>query len=250
MEARERQKKEREDQLRRKKEVENDDEERLRREKTDDSTTKKNERPGSRKWGERGDGNDDERRGGRGGNRRMDVKSIAKGTSNEAVPDRESTSMEANGKKAANDRQRPMRPERGTPRGGECGCYGNVHRALANCLACGRIVCEVEGANDYCHFCGHYVDLCPPAPCIDGSTGDEANDDARLASAIRHKERLLEYQRTSASRTTIHDDQEDYFVTSNSAWSTDREREEHREMEERRRREVQDRKSPVLRVNF
>lgn len=43
----------------------------------------------------------------------------------------------------------------------ECGCFGMKHKALANCLYCGRISCEKEGYN-FCPFCGHFVELVQP----------------------------------------------------------------------------------------
>jgi Putative zinc finger motif, C2HC5-type len=39
----------------------------------------------------------------------------------------------------------------------ECGCFGSMHKALTNCLYCGRISCEREGY-DYCPFCGYLVE--------------------------------------------------------------------------------------------
>lgn len=38
-----------------------------------------------------------------------------------------------------------------------CGCFGSIHKALTNCLFCGRISCEKEGY-DYCPFCGYLVE--------------------------------------------------------------------------------------------
>lgn len=38
-----------------------------------------------------------------------------------------------------------------------CGCYGTLHKALTNCLYCGRISCAEEGY-DYCAFCGYMVE--------------------------------------------------------------------------------------------
>jgi hypothetical protein len=38
-----------------------------------------------------------------------------------------------------------------------CGCFGSIHKALTNCLYCGRISCENEGY-DYCPFCGYLVE--------------------------------------------------------------------------------------------
>jgi hypothetical protein len=38
-----------------------------------------------------------------------------------------------------------------------CGCYGTRHKALTNCLYCGRISCTLEGY-DFCSFCGYMVE--------------------------------------------------------------------------------------------
>jgi hypothetical protein len=38
----------------------------------------------------------------------------------------------------------------------ECGCFGNKHKALANCLHCGRVSCQKEGY-DFCPFCEYLV---------------------------------------------------------------------------------------------
>ena len=38
----------------------------------------------------------------------------------------------------------------------ECGCFGRLHKPLANCLHCGRISCKKEGY-DFCPFCEYMV---------------------------------------------------------------------------------------------
>ena len=143
---------------------------------------------------------------------------------------------------------RKSRPERGTPGGEICGCYGIRHRPLANCLHCGRIACELEGIDDYCHFCGYFVEEFRPR--VDAAGGGDANRDAKMASAMRHKERLLEFDRTSAARTRIHDDQEDYFSAATSMWSTEQEREDNLAMEDSRQRKVHERKENVMQIKF
>ncbi|KAL3800051.1 hypothetical protein ACHAW5_003699 [Stephanodiscus triporus] len=166
------------------------------------------------------------------------VESDAKRIPPEVIEDQ--TTLGAETQKAEKQK---FRPERGTPKGVSCGCYGNEHRALTNCLNCGRIACELEGVNDYCHFCGYFIEGL--SPYVD--TGDV---DSKLASAMRHKERLLEFDRTSATRTRIHDDQEDYFSAATSMWSTEQEREHYRAMEETRQRNVHERKKHVLQIKF
>lgn len=51
---------------------------------------------------------------------------------------------------------KPSRPSKGTAKT-VCGCYGTMHKALTNCLSCGRISCAKEGY-DYCPFCGCLVE--------------------------------------------------------------------------------------------
>lgn len=47
-------------------------------------------------------------------------------------------------------------PPRGTA-AVTCGCFGNLHKPLTNCLYCGWIICEKEGYS-YCPFCGLLVE--------------------------------------------------------------------------------------------
>ena len=101
--------------------------------------------------------------------------------------------------------------------------------------------CEVEGINDYCHFCGYFIE--------DGSSHIDTGD-AKSNSAQKHKERLLEFDKTSAARTHVHDDQEDYFVASTSMWATQEEQEDAEQLEENRRKKLHDRKQQVLNINF
>jgi hypothetical protein len=55
-------------------------------------------------------------------------------------------------KKAA---AKPQPAQKGKPKV-ECGCFGNKHKALANCLHCGRVSCQAEGF-DFCPFCEYLV---------------------------------------------------------------------------------------------
>ena len=73
-----------------------------------------------------------------------------------------------------------------------CGCYGNKHKPLTNCLHCGRISCEAEGF-DFCPFCHNLI--------------EDFRKEKADTSALLHKERLLQFDRTSAARTNILDDQ-------------------------------------------
>ena len=128
------------------------------------------------------------------------------------------------------------KPLKGNPKT-ICGCFGNHHPPLTNCLQCGRISCELEGY-DYCPFCNNLITKV--------ATSGITNND----SAMAHKERLLEYDRTSASRTYVHDDQEDYFVTQTSMWSSEQEQEDACILEEERRKKLHQRGNQVLDIKF
>jgi hypothetical protein len=130
----------------------------------------------------------------------------------------------------------PSKPLKGTPKT-ICGCFGNKHAPLTNCLHCGRISCEREGY-DYCPFCNNLITQFTPS------------SNSKYDSALAHKERLLEYDRTSASRTHVHDDQEDYFVTQSSMWSSAQEQEEASALEEERRKKLHHRGNQVLDITF
>jgi hypothetical protein len=139
----------------------------------------------------------------------------------------------------------PRAGTKGKPMKESCGCYGTKCNAITNCLNCGRISCETEGINDYCHFCNIWIGELQFTTSSNNNVTTTIDD-----PAIRHKERLLEYDRTSASRTLIHDDQEDYYSAANSMWSTEQEREDNRLKEESRQLKLHERKKPVLNVKF
>ncbi len=120
-----------------------------------------------------------------------------------------------------------------------CGCFGTKHKPLTNCLHCGRISCEVEG-----------YDFCPHCHILIEDFSQRIRGDRTSASALLHKERLLEFDRTAAARTRILDDQEDYFVSSNSMWSTQEEQNNAREKEEERRKRLHERQKQTLAINF
>jgi len=133
-----------------------------------------------------------------------------------------------------------------------CECQAAKHKLIANCLKCGRIVCEKEGSGP-CYFCGSLVccreelekirsgsnkgnhlrdELMKKTWSSHGlnekgtnSCGDDTNFDmSKLQRAIDHKNKLLDYDRTSAKRTQVIDDESDYFNT-NSKWLNSNQRE-------------------------
>ncbi|BET01177.1 ASHypothetical protein domain [Nesidiocoris tenuis] len=104
-----------------------------------------------------------------------------------------------------------------------CECQAIKHSLVNNCLSCGRIVCEQEGPGP-CLFCDSVVQ---PR----GVPQNLGKVESSLESALELKERLLEYDKTSESRTKVIDDENDYFST-NSVWLSKEQKEALRKKEE------------------
>jgi uncharacterized Zn finger protein (UPF0148 family) len=118
-----------------------------------------------------------------------------------------------------------------------CGCFGTFHKPLANCLYCGRISCVDEGY-DFCPFCGYLVEeLKPPE-------GEKAT------KAWQHKERLLRYDRDSAQRNIVLDDQADYYSNQTSSWLTEDEQIDAENQDAEERSNLHQRKKQTLNIAF
>lgn len=131
-----------------------------------------------------------------------------------------------------------------------CECQASKHRLVGNCLSCGRVVCQQEGSGP-CQFCGNLVVSREERELLNrGSRKSEAlqrrllseknatvselpppeQTDA-LQKAVDHKNRLLEFDRTSERRTRVLDDESDYFST-DSRWLAEGDRAKLRQREE------------------
>ncbi|CAN0461472.1 unnamed protein product, partial [Ectocarpus sp. 8 AP-2014] len=116
---------------------------------------------------------------------------------------------------------------------------GKTHDVVTNCMDCGKIACVKEGGFG-CSFCGCRLPTTGREPRsaasggVDGAAGAAAPQSAALKEALERKDRLLLFDRTSASRTRVLDDQGDYFTSHN--WLSQREREKG-EAEEKARRD-------------
>ncbi|XP_040987987.1 activating signal cointegrator 1 [Juglans microcarpa x Juglans regia] len=117
--------------------------------------------------------------------------------------------------------------------GKPCSCQARRHRLVSNCLSCGKIVCEQEGEGP-CSFCGSLV-------LMEGSTYaglDESlppQSDAE-AAAEAYAKRLVEYDRNSAARTTVIDDQSDYYEIEGNSWLS----KEEKELLRKKREEIEE----------
>lgn len=103
-----------------------------------------------------------------------------------------------------------------------CECQARKHQLINNCLRCGRIICEQEGSGP-CLFCGNLVCTEEEKKMIRSSTkkGEnlkkslmEQNRPKGWEEALAQRNRLLEYDRSSEKRTTVIDDESDYFQVS------------------------------------
>ncbi|XP_060116181.1 activating signal cointegrator 1 isoform X1 [Heteronotia binoei] len=142
-----------------------------------------------------------------------------------------------------------------------CECLAQKHKLINNCLTCGRIVCEQEGSGP-CLFCGTLVCTKEEQDILQrdsnksqkllkkllGGTENSGKAEvsgkdllprqetwlkAGLEVATKHKDKLLEYDKTSVRRTQVIDDESDYFATDSNQWLSKQEREalEKREKE-------------------
>ncbi|XP_059610397.1 activating signal cointegrator 1 [Phlebotomus argentipes] len=117
-----------------------------------------------------------------------------------------------------------------------CNCQASKHSLINNCLNCGRIVCEQEGVGP-CLFCGsavkHMEDVdygsCEKQET--SSKGAKPKVSRDKEDAIAQRNRLLGYDRQSEKRTTVIDDESDYFKA-NSVWLSDKEREKLKQLED------------------
>ncbi|XP_047972842.1 activating signal cointegrator 1 [Salvia hispanica] len=107
-------------------------------------------------------------------------------------------------------------------KGKPCTCQARRHGLVSNCISCGKIVCEQEGEGP-CNFCGALV-------LREGSTYAGLDEglivltDAE-AAAEAYAKRLVEYDRNAAARTTVIDDQSDYYEMEGNTWLSNEEKE-------------------------
>ena len=123
-----------------------------------------------------------------------------------------------------------------------CGCAGQKHKLISNCLECGKIVCDQEGSGP-CLFCGSLVCTGEEQEVLARNskasqklyeklmkkTPEERQAELDKAKAL--KDKLIEFDRTSARRTKVIDDQADYF-SADSKWLSKKQRSVAKKKEE------------------
>ena len=142
--------------------------------------------------------------------------------------------------------QRDAMPTAGDPtRAVYCDCQAARHALFCNCVRCGLVICEA-GAARRCNYCGARLSAArgvaderllvvreramSAAASTDSTTAHAAAApasagllDASLAAALRHKDALLDFQRNSAQRTQVLDN-EDFDAEAHSVWLSAEER--------------------------
>ena len=119
----------------------------------------------------------------------------------------------------------------------KCDCEARRHKLVQNCVNCGKIICEQEGRGP-CNFCGIPLGPVPLSSKQVKEKLDKRDTDdfekARLEDlhkALAQRDRLLMYEATKAKRTTVIDDQVDYFESTSNQWLSVEERESLAEAE-------------------
>ena len=152
----------------------------------------------------------------------------------------------------------------------KCDCQASKHNLINNCLQCGRIVCEQEGSGP-CSFCGNLVMKKEEEELFEQKTRKSEALQKRLLSeknaivkdaasaagkeleglqkAIEHKNKLLEFDKTSEKRTKVYDDENDYFST-NSRWLSHDQRLKLEKREEELRKKKYDRSNQRVTIDL
>jgi len=141
----------------------------------------------------------------------------------------------------------------------KCNCQASKHDLINNCLNCGRIVCKQEGSGP-CVVCNELVCSNEEKLLLNFNNNKskqlynqlieqtvKANADDQ---ALEHRNKLLEYDRTSAKRTTVIDDQMDYYSV-NSGWLSSKQREQFQKKEDERQEKKHSlRKTKKITIDF
>eukprot|EP00210_Caulerpa_lentillifera_P000562 g543.t1 len=106
-----------------------------------------------------------------------------------------------------------------------------MQRKVVNCLSCGKIfdsrklseaIYKFIDSGGICDFCGNQVNL------DYGSKENLDNDTEEVQRAIEFKDRLVDFDRNAAQRTSVLDDQSDYFEIESNVWLDEKEKRELR----------------------
>ena len=119
-----------------------------------------------------------------------------------------------------------------------CYCMAREHELVGNCLACGKIVCSIEGRGA-CLFCGHQV-------VAKGEVPVSLPDKTSYIQAIKHKDKLVDYDRNTEERLAVIDDQNDWFEIASNTWLSNEDRESARKMADLQQKRVEEAKNLIM----
>ncbi|XP_058803525.1 activating signal cointegrator 1 [Phymastichus coffea] len=121
-----------------------------------------------------------------------------------------------------------------------CDCEATKHPLINNCINCGRIVCLSEGPGP-CFFCGHsvnYYNTTAPLSNLNKNSDkmqkfpyDEIVIPEEESETLKLRNKLLEFDKNCASRTSVIDDECDYYQA-NNLWLTKQQREQWKKLEQ------------------
>ncbi|KAJ9469806.1 hypothetical protein DIPPA_27772 [Diplonema papillatum] len=120
----------------------------------------------------------------------------------------------------------------------ECNCEATKHKLLTNCMYCGKIVCQQEGWGR-CYFCGSEVskDSKPVRTKTDTDDAAFLEREREFLRSVADRDRLIKFQDERTKRTTIVDDQEDYYESTTNPWLNATERKAARDKEDKAKEE-------------
>ena len=112
-----------------------------------------------------------------------------------------------------------------------CNCMAKTHKLINNCLSCGRIVCEQEDEGP-CFFCGQlvYSKANERQGNQEAELMEQLNIDNHLLdsyyTALSHKQKLLQYEKSSIATKNVVDDETDWYEIKNDIWQDETVRKE------------------------
>ncbi|KAJ8664610.1 hypothetical protein QAD02_006272 [Eretmocerus hayati] len=109
-----------------------------------------------------------------------------------------------------------------------CDCEATKHPLVNNCINCGRIVCLSEGPGP-CFFCGQEVTY-ENHPYSTPDLEHKNKNSKQTSNSIKLRDKLLDFDKNCASRTSVIDDESDYYQA-NNLWLTKEQREQWKNLE-------------------
>ncbi|XP_050540555.1 activating signal cointegrator 1 isoform X2 [Daktulosphaira vitifoliae] len=141
----------------------------------------------------------------------------------------------------------------------KCDCQASKHGLINNCLSCGRIVCKQEGSGP-CVVCSELVCSNDEKILLNCKNNKSKELYNRLIEqtintqaeneAFEHRNKLLEFDRTSAKRTNVIDDQMDYYSV-NSGWLSSEQKDQLKKKEiQRQEKKHGSRRTKKITIDF